>query len=760
MRKEDIIARFEKDFERDQAQCTSLHETYREDKKFFLMDEQWTDQERTARNVPGQPPRPMLTVNRMRQFLMQVINDHKQARMGIRVTPAGGEEDVKLAQVRQGIIRAIERNNGGPGAYNQAKEDQVGAGFGAWRLYADYIGHDSHEQEPKYLPIYDCTKLFWPVLDCMEPDYSDMDNAIIQEHWSKERFKQKTKLDPEQFLATDSNRLGAWGRGQSPCISEYYFREELDDILVKDLEGKSHFLSVLEKKVKDSGQDINLDDFLAVDEDGKRIERDTIRCKVWWAKLAGKTVLGKPIELPGQYIPVFIANGRKVYLDGKLQLWSLGRPAKDTQKSHNYACSAELERLALSPKVPFMVAEESIPKGEEAKWATINTGNHPYVKFKAFTQKGDAIPPPIRTASVQSDPGFINLKMSTVDEMKAVLGMYDPSLGKQGSAVSGVAINAQRDQGSNATYDFADNMAIAIRHCGRVLNEWIPTYIDTPRQVRMIGDDDAEKVITVNKEAQDEKGSTYNYVMTEGKFDIAVDSGPSASTKREQTTQDMKEFYQAFPAAAGVTGHLFAKEQDWRFKDEFSTIMKRLANLQFPGVVEDENAKAQDPQQMQAAMQQMQQQMQQMGQQLQQAQQAVTENQQLKIKIAEAQADKSIEKERVQIEWFKAKTEAGAKGADAQVKQGGLALKADELQHDKQMDRAGLQMDAQAMQHGQAKDGAEFGLKARGQQHQQSKDQAAFQQSGEKMRLDYEAKKSQQGKPTGGKPGNRPSGKA
>lgn len=759
MRKDKIVERYEKDFERDSQQCGPLHKTYREDKEFFLLDKQWSEQEKSARNAPGQPPRPTLTVNRMRQFLMQVINDHKQARMGIRVTPAGGEEDVKLAQVRQGIIRAIERNNGGHGAYNQAKEDQVAAGFGAWRLYADYLGPDSMEQEPKFLPIYDCTKLFWPILDCLEPDYSDMDNAIIQEYYSKEKFKAKFRLDPEQFLGSDSNRIGAWGAGSVPSVSEYYFREEVDDVLVKDLTGKTHFLSDLEKKAKEAaeqGQFINLDDFLAVGQDGKRIERETTRCQVWWAKLAGKSVIGKPIELPGQYVPVFIANGRKIVLDGKVELWSLGRPAKDTQRSHNYACSAELERLSLAPKVPFMVAQESIPKGEEQKWATINTGNHPYVKFRAFTDDGKPIPPPLRTDPIQSDPGFLNLKMSTVDEMKAVLGMYDAALGQKSNETSGVAIMARQREGDNATFDFADNMAVAIRHCGRVLNEWIPTYIDTPRQVRMIGEDESEKVITVNQQAADEKGQTYHYPMSEGKFDLSVDTGPSASTKRQETVQAMQEFYQAYPQAAAVTGHLFAKEQDWRFKEEFSEILKRMANLQFPGVLEQQGQGG-DPRQMQQAMQQLQMQLQQM----QQALQTIgPENERLKIENAAIKADKQLDAERVKIEKFKAEVEARVKGIHANVEQGGLALKADQQAHDQQMDRTGISMDAAAMRHGQAKDGAEFHLKARGQQYQETKDRASFQQAGEKMRLDHEARVSAKAaKPTGGKPGSPSQGR-
>lgn len=717
-----IIERYERDFERDEQQCSALHQSYRDDKNFFMLDKQWDDAEKADRQPKGKPPRPMITSNRARQFVMQVVNDHKQARMGIKVSPAGGEEDVELAQVRQGIIRAIEKNNGGRAAYNQAKEDQVGAGFGAWRLYADYLGPDSFEQEPKFLPIYDCTQLWWPILDCSEPDYSDMDNAIIREYYSKEKFKAKFKMDPESFLGIDSNRVGAWGRGQTPCVAEYYFREEIEDTLVRGIDGKPYFLSLLKKKIKkaeESGQQvISLDDFLAVDEStGKVIERDTVRCKVWWAKLAGKEVIGKPIELPGQYIPVFIANGRKTVIDGKVELWSLGRPARDSQKIYNYACSAELERLALAPKAPWLVADEAIPPTERLKWETLNTGNYPYVRYKAFDSKERPIPPPQRAQPIQSDPGFLNLKAGMIDSMKAEIGMYDASIGQKSNETSGRAIMARQREGDNATFDFADNMAITIRHCGRVLNEWIPVYIDTPRQVRMIGEDDAEKVIRVNQPGQDEKGKEYHYAMTEGRFDIDVDVGPSASTKRQETVESILQFYQADPSAAAVTGHLLAKEQDWRYKEEFSQILKAKASIQFPGIFQGQG-QTPEQQQMQAQMQQMQQ----MGQQ--QAQELQAMKMDRSIDAAKLQLDR----EKLDLEWYKAQNEVAGKSQDLQAKVG--------------MHHEDMAMEA---------------VKIRQAGHEKhTEGEARMQMHGDNLRV----KSAQQGqKPTGANPGSRPPGR-
>ncbi len=765
--KAEIVAKFEKDFERCKSQTNTVHQTYKDDKEFFLLDKQWSEAEQKARNPAGQPPRPTLTVNRMRQFLMQVINDHKQSRMGIKVNPAGGSEDKDLASVRQGITRAIEKNNGGHAAYGQAKVDQVAGGFGAWRLYADYLSPTSHEQEPKYLPIWDCNKLYWPLKDCMEADYSDMDCAIVQEDYSEAKFKAKFGKDASEFLTAEKNPSGAWG-GNVPTVSEYYFKREIKETLVKGLDGEGRFLSDLEKEAEAQGLAVEM--LCAQDEEGNRIERDTTRCEIWWAKLAGKEVIGKPVKLPGQWIPVFIANGRKVVVNGETHLWSLGRPAKDTQRSHNYAASAEMERLALSPKAPFIVAEGSIDPLEKSKWATLNTGNHPYVKFHAYHPTTKApLPPPKRTDPIQSDPGFLNLKASTVDEMKAVLGMYDASLGQKSNETSGVAINARRAEGDNATFDYADNMAIAIRHCGRVLNEWIPVYMDTPRQVRMIGEDDREKVVRVNEAAQDESGKPYTYSMSEGKFDIDIAMGPSAATKRQETVQSMQEFYQADPTAAAVTGHLFAKEQDWRYADEFSKILKKKANLQFPGVIEPEPGEQGQqplPPEAQQAMQQMQQQMQQMGEQLQQAQQALQENQRLKIENQSIKAQKDIDMRKLDLEDRKVRVsefEADSHRMDITNKYklgtGNLLLDADELEHKKGMDEQAQTLATSEHVHNIHQDRTTSAMSANDQAHRQSQDKNKF--GLESKKLDQAAKSAQQGKrPTGANPGKPATAKA
>jgi hypothetical protein len=54
--------------------------------------------------------RPCLTINQLPQFVAQVVGDIRINRPSIKVRPAeDGDEDV--AEVRQGLIRAIEQQN-------------------------------------------------------------------------------------------------------------------------------------------------------------------------------------------------------------------------------------------------------------------------------------------------------------------------------------------------------------------------------------------------------------------------------------------------------------------------------------------------------------------------------------------------------------------------------------------------------------------------------------------------------------------------
>jgi regulator of replication initiation timing len=357
---------------------------------------------------------------------------------------------------------------------------------------------------------------------------------------------------------------------------------------------------------------------------------------------------------------------------------------------------------------------------------------------------------------VQSDPGFLDLLNITPQGIKGSLGMWETSLAAPSNETSGVAIRTRERQADTGNYDWGANVAEMAEAMAIATDEILPKVIDVPQQVRIVGEDDKESVIwaaSLEEGAQDQ-GQYFN--LNQGKYDLLVKMTQGADTKRDQTNILLQEIFRAVPGSVLPLGPSYIRNSEIKDADGAAKLLERWANTQSPGLFPPEEGQ-QDPQQMQAALTQMQQQMQQMQEAIQKM---GPENQQLKIENASIKADKRIEEERVRIEWFKAKADAGTKGADVSVKRDTVTLKADQQQHDQTMDKVGLQMDARAMQHGQAKDGAEFHLKAKGQAHTEAKDRAGFQQAGEKMHLDHEAKISAQAEKPTGATGNTADAKA
>ena len=67
--------------------------------------------------------------------------------------------------------------------------------------------------------------------------------------------------------------------------------------------------------------------------------------------------------------------------------------------------------------------------------------------------------------------------------------------------------------------------------------------------------------------------------LTVGKYDVAVDTGPSFTTRRNAAVAGMTEFIRANPQAGPLLGDLLARNSDWPDSDEVSTRLAPFAKL-------------------------------------------------------------------------------------------------------------------------------------------------------------------------------------
>jgi hypothetical protein len=126
--------------------------------------------------------------------------------------------------------------------------------------------------------------------------------------------------------------------------------------------------------------------------------------------------------------------------------------------------------------------------------------------------------------------------------------------------------------------------------------EVIPKIYDTPRQIQILGKDDAEKVVAVNMPFVDEKtGETRAYYLTAGKYDVKVTSAASTQTAREEAALYYGETIKAAPQLMTVMGDIYFRNSDFAGADEAADRLKKFIKLSTPGLIDDDPEEGQAP---------------------------------------------------------------------------------------------------------------------------------------------------------------------
>jgi hypothetical protein len=328
------------------------------------------------------------------------------------------------------------------------------------------------------------------------------------------------------------------------------------------------------------GVTLPLIEALAVQEIEPRQTREADHHKVTRRVLSGAAVL-EETDWPGQTIPICPVWGDEVVADGRRQFRSLIRDARDPQMMFNFWRSASTELVALAPRAPFIAQKGAIPEGPEGeKWRTANTRSHPYLIYNEGTN------PPQRQGMPQVPAGVIQEALNASDDMKAVIGIYDASLGAKSNETSGRAIMARQRESDTGTFHFIDNLSRALQGAGRILLEIIPSIYSEREVVRILGQDMAPKVVKLTKGEQaapqqgvdtpEDKPEDRLYDLTVGKYDVVVKVGPSYSTQREQAVAQLAELIRSAPESAPLIGDILIENMDIPGAAEISKRLKKM----------------------------------------------------------------------------------------------------------------------------------------------------------------------------------------
>src|SRR5574343_51023 len=443
------------------------------DMRFVHLAEQWPEQVKRERE---RERRPCLTVNKLPAFVRQVVNDARQNRPQIKVTPVDSGADYATAEILSGLVRHIQRNSNADVAYDTAVEWAVGSGLGYFTVGTEYANDETFEQE---IVIRRVVSPFSVYAD----PYSEAGDSS---DW-RCGFQVVTG-DPDRLAKRYGRKdLANWGDGATGDVNaegearlcRYWWIEDEAKTLILLSNGGTIY--------EDQWPDIA---DVALAQGVAPVEGRTRRIMVPRVRVYMLDGSDEPLtkeDWPGRYIPIIPVYGSEAWVDGKRVLKSLVHDALDSQRMVNYWRTAATELVALAPKAPFIGPKNAFVT-DAKKWASANTETHPYLRYD-----GDVMPQRQPFAGVPA--GALQEALNASDDIKAILGIFDASLGARSNETSGRASVARQREADVGTFHFADNLTRSIRHAGRVIVDLIPRVYDTARVVRIIGKDDSTQQV-------------------------------------------------------------------------------------------------------------------------------------------------------------------------------------------------------------------------------------------------------------------------
>lgn len=546
-------------------------ELMRDDMRFAALD-QWPNELRNAReNDVVNGPRPCLTIDQVNQYITQVSNDMAKNRPSIKTRPVDDVADPETAKIFQGLIRHIEDQSKASVAYNTAGDSACTIGLGFVRVITDYVSDDSFDQEIFIRRVPDTFSVY--LGPHIMPDGSDSETAWIFEKVPRETFKRlypKAKIEDADFSSIPQQSIDHWKTEKTVTVCEYFYKKYEPATLLYLADGrtidKSEYDDLSEPRAEITG------------------ERETQKPSIKWCKHTGLEVLEKQ-DWSGKYIPVAECVGKEKIVDGKRHLWGLVRPAKDSLRAFNYWISAMVEKMALSPKAPFIGAVGQFATAGD-KWDQANVNNYSKLEYDPIDVNGNAVPPPRRQEPMQMEAGMMQVLNIMQNNVKSSLGMYKAAIGEAESQQSGRAILALQRESDTGTMHFGENQAIMITHVGRIIVDLAPKIYDTKRVLRILGEDgkvqtaqiDPSQKEPMREIAEAAGGVKRIYNLNVGKYDVTVTVGPGYTTSRQEASTVMTELAQSAkdPVSAAIMQYGAVKNADFSGSEEITRMLKAM----------------------------------------------------------------------------------------------------------------------------------------------------------------------------------------
>lgn len=552
----------------------------------FAVGEQWEDFVKQNRS---QANKPTMVFNRMPAFIAQIIGNRRLNETNVKIV-ADDKAHKKTAQVREGLIRSIQKNSHADIAYNKALENQVIGGMGAIELCLEYAQDDVFEQDIKIKAINNPFSIVWDRY-YQEPTGADADHVFQVETMDRSVFHQQWPDAMVGDPTTDTRLLGL----DNLVDQNWITKDEVRIVNFWRMRSERRMFALLRDETDEENPtedvedvtDMDLEEFqdrLVQNAQGMPIMREVDRRYAEMYVITALDILEGPYKLPINRVPIFAVPGWDINVGEYRSRFGLIRFLKDPQRLHNYWRSIIAEKLMLTPKGNWIATEEAI-QGREPEWRNSHISDDPLLVYNSEGQK------PERVAPAQLESALIQEANMAAQDLRDISNLHEASMGQQSNEVSGKAINARQRVGEQGTVIYQDNLDLAIEGIGDVCNQLIPYAYDTARTIKVMGAE-ANKI---DAQIINDETNPDSVDITVGKYSVSTTNGPSYATKRAEAAESMLNMVNAAPQMMAVALHKIVEAQDWPGAEAISALLK--SQLPPGSIPEDEMTDEQKAQQ-------------------------------------------------------------------------------------------------------------------------------------------------------------------
>ncbi len=489
--------------------------------------------------------KPMLEVNKIHLAIIRIINEYRHNRITVdfKDTGTGGGN---LSDLCDGLYRADEQDSGADEAYDNAFEEAVGGGMGAWRIRADYEDDEDPEDDRQRLriePIYDADSCVFFDLGAKRQDKSDSTEGFVLFGMTPDAYKEKYGDDPTTWGKDINQTEFDWCTGDVVYIAEYYKVEKTKKPLhiYEHLDGETERFNVAD----------------LTDEKEHQLEaagakhvrtRQIVERKVHKYVLSGKEVLEDCGYIAGKNIPIVVTYGKRWYVDNVERCMGHVRLAIGAQQLKNMQISKLGELAAMSGvETPIFTPEQV--QGHTDAWKNHNIENYAYLLLNPIEDANSneqPIGPLGYTKPPAIPPALAALLQLTEEDIQDLLGNQQDGEMMTGNIAQGTAelIQTRLDM---QVYIYVSNFSKAMKRGAEIwLSMAQDTIVEEGRKMKTITRDGTVGDVTMlQKQMDDKSGVIYANDLTKSKFDVIPDVGPASSTKKAATVRSLTNMLNA-----------------------------------------------------------------------------------------------------------------------------------------------------------------------------------------------------------------------